>query len=179
MSSTGEVTSFGADVQEAYWASLLSTNGFKVPHANSGVLIGGDTSKPEMAFIAKTLVDLGFKLYCSSPDAETYLKGLLYVTAKRIFFPTKDKRLLHEVFNDIQCVIDLSKTRGKDFTNENYVARGNAVDFGLPLLNSASSAKLWVEALQRKIPQGELRKYEEGRISPEVRSWKEFIGRTV
>ena len=58
MASTGEVTSFGADIQEAYWASLPSTTGFEVPRANSGVLIGGDTSKPEMAFIAKTLVDL-------------------------------------------------------------------------------------------------------------------------
>ena len=179
MASTGEVASFGVDVQEAYWAALLSTTGFKVPRVNSGVLIGGDTSKPEMAVIAKTLVDLGFKLYCSSHDVEAYLKGLPYVTAKRIFFPTKDKRLLREVFDeyDIQCVINLSKTRGKGFTDEDYVARRNAVDFGLPLLNNARCAKLWVEALQKKIPQGGLRKYEEGKIPSEVRSWREFIGR--
>ena len=125
------------------------------------MLISSDTLKPEMAFIAKTLVDLGCKLYCSSPDVEAYLKGLPYVTAKQIFFPTKDKRLFDEY--DIQCVINLSKTRGKGFTDEDYVARRNPVDFGLPLLHNARCAKLWVEALQRKIPHGGLRKYEEGK----------------
>jgi carbamoyl-phosphate synthase large subunit len=125
MASTGEVASFGKDIYEAYWASLLSTTGFKVPKANSGVLIGGDISKPEMATIAKRLTDLGFKLYCSSPVVEEFLNGIPYVSAKRIFFPTKDKRKLRMVFDeyDIQCVINLAKSRGKGFTDEDYVAR--------------------------------------------------------
>jgi carbamoyl-phosphate synthase large subunit len=42
MASTGEVASFGANIQEAYWASLLSQTGFKVPRAGSGVLLGRD-----------------------------------------------------------------------------------------------------------------------------------------
>ena len=53
----------------------------------------------------------------------------------------------------------------------------NAVDFGLPLLNNARCAQLFVEALAKKIPQGGLKKYSEGRIPSEVRSWHEFIGK--
>ncbi|KAI0309955.1 carbamoyl-phosphate synthase [Amylostereum chailletii] len=175
---TGEVASFGKDVHEAYWASLLSTTGFKVPQEKSGVLIGGDVRKPEMATIAKTLTDLGFKLFCSSPIVEEFLNDLPYVSAKRIFFPTKDKRKLREVFDEynIQCVINLAKARGTSATDEDYVARRNAVDFGLPLLNDARTALLFVESLAKKMPQGGLRKYEEGRIPPEVRSWREFVG---
>lgn len=125
MASTGEVASFGKDIHEAYWASLLSTTGFKVPRANSGVLIGGDITKPEMASIAKTLTDLGFKLYCSSSQVEEFLNSIRYVTAKKIFFPTRDKRVLREVFDeyDIECVINLAKSRGKDAVDEDYVAR--------------------------------------------------------
>jgi carbamoyl-phosphate synthase large subunit len=125
MASTGEVASFGKDVHEAYWASLLSTTGFKVPRAGSGVLIGGDISKPEMAIVAKGLIDLGFKLYCSSPVVEEFLNSIPYVAAKRIFFPTKDKRKLRVVFDDyeIQCVINLAKARGTSATDEDYVAR--------------------------------------------------------
>ena len=125
MASTGEVASFGKDIHEAYWASLLSTTGFKVPRAGSGVLIGGDISKPEMVTIAKGLIDLGFKLYCSSPVVEEFLNNIPYVVAKRIFFPTKDKRKLREVFDDfeIQCVINLAKSRGTSATDEDYVAR--------------------------------------------------------
>ncbi|KAI0343726.1 carbamoyl-phosphate synthase [Trametopsis cervina] len=179
MASTGEVASFGKDIHEAYWAALLSQTGFKVPRQGSGVLIGGDISKPEMATVAKSLIDCGFKLYCSSPVVEEFLNDLPYVSAKRIFFPTRDKRKLREVFDeyDIECVINLAKARGKDALDEDYVARRNAVDFGLPLLNNARCAQLFVESLAKKIPQGGLKKYTEGRIPSEVRSWREFVGK--
>lgn len=136
MASTGEVASFGRDVYEAYWASLLSTTGFKVPRANSGVLIGGDVRKPEMARIAKKLTDLGFKLYCSSPVVEEHLNSIPYVAAKRIFFPGNDKRKLRVVFDEyeIQMVINLSKSRGLTFTDEDYVAR-RYVPFIFPFLS--------------------------------------------
>lgn len=63
MASTGEVASFGKDIHEAYWAALLSVNGFKLPRPNSGFLIGGDINRPEMTVVAKNLINLGFKLY--------------------------------------------------------------------------------------------------------------------
>lgn len=53
----------------------------------------------------------------------------------------------------------------------------NAVDFGLPLLNNARCAQLFVESLAKKIPQGGLRPYTEGHIPSEVRSWSEFVGK--
>ncbi|TDL23038.1 carbamoyl-phosphate synthase [Rickenella mellea] len=179
MASTGEVASFGKDIYEAYWASLLSTTGFKIPRAGSGMLIGGDISKPEMKVVAKRLSDLGFKLYCSSPVVEEFLNNPPYLACKRIFFPTKDKRKLREVFDEyeIQCVINLAKSRGQTFTDEDYVARRNAVDFGLPLLNNAQCAQLFVESLARKIPEGGLKSYREGRIPSEVKSWAEFVGK--
>ncbi|PCH35626.1 carbamoyl-phosphate synthase [Wolfiporia cocos MD-104 SS10] len=179
MASTGEVASFGKDIREAYWAALLSTTGFKVPRPNTGVLIGGDVTTPEMKTVAKGLFDLGFKLYCSSPVVEEFLNSIQYVSAKKIFFPTKDKRKLREVFDeyDIECVVNLAKSRGRDASDEDYVARRNAVDFGLPLLNNPRCAQLFVEALAQKIPQGGLRKYTEGRIPSEVRSWREFVGK--
>jgi carbamoyl-phosphate synthase large subunit len=198
MASTGEVASFGRDVHEAYWASLLSTTGFKVPREKSGILIGGDVRTPEMSTIATTLTNLGFRLFCSSQAVEEVLNDLPYVSAKRIFFPTKDKRKLREVFDefDIQCVINLARDRGKSLTDEDYVARRcvsllvlhlrtlrlticelrNAVDFGLPLLNNPRTAQLFVESLAKKLPEGGLRKYVEGRIPSEVKSWREFIG---
>lgn len=52
----------------------------------------------------------------------------------------------------------------------------NAVDFGLPLLNNARTAQLFVESLAKKFPQGGLRGYTEGHIPSEVRSWREFVG---
>lgn len=116
MASTGEVASFGADVHEAYWASLLSTTGFRVPEAYKGVLLGGDISKPQLKTIARMLYDLGFKLYCSNAEVERFLNEIPHVTAKKIWFPKTDKRKLREVFDEyeLQFVVNLANRRGQD-----------------------------------------------------------------
>jgi carbamoyl-phosphate synthase large subunit len=125
MASTGEVAAFGRSVHEAYWASLLSQTGFKLPRPNSGVLLGGDIDVPEMRTVATGLVELGFKLYTSSAKVEEFLNSIPYVSAQKIFFPTKDKRKLREVFDeyDIECVVNLSRERPKNASDEDYVAR--------------------------------------------------------
>lgn len=181
MASTGEVASFGVDVAEAYWASIASTTGFRVPEAYKGVLLGGDISKPQLASCAQKLSKLGFKLYCSNPQVEEFLNSLPQVSAKRIFFPLKDKRKLREVFDEyeVQFVINLAAARGKDTVDEDYVARRNAVDFGLPLLNEARTAELFVDALGRKLAQDGLQGYVEGHIPSEVRSWRSFVPETT
>ena len=125
MASTGEVASFGKDVREAYWASLMSTTGFKLPRPGKGILIGGDVNKPEMATISQGLLELGFKLYCSSEEVEVYLNNLPNVICKKILFPKKDKRKLRQVFDEfeIQCVINIAKSRATTVVDEDYVAR--------------------------------------------------------
>ncbi|KAF8320500.1 carbamoyl-phosphate synthase [Clavulina sp. PMI_390] len=181
MASTGEVACFGENIYDAFWTSLLSTTGFRKPRPGSGVLVGGDITKPEMRTIAKGLTDLGFKLFCTSQEVEDFLNEDTYIRCKKIFFPKKDKRKLREVFDDydIQLVFNIAKARGADALDEDYVARRNAVDFGFPLLNNARTAQLFVEAMAQKIPKGSLRPYTEGRIPSEVQSWSEFVGHKV
>ncbi len=132
-----------------------------------------------MATVAKGLSDLGFKLYCSSAVVEEFLNSLPHISkVEKIFFPLKDKRKLREVFDeyDIQSVVNLAKSRGRDTVDEDYVARRNAVDFGVPLINHPLLAQIYVEALAKKIAKGELNGYQEGRIPSEVKTWSEFIG---
>ena len=68
MGSTGEIAAFGRNVHEAFWAACLSQTNFKAPRLGSGILLGGDVSRPQFPQIVKRLSDLGFKLYCSSPE---------------------------------------------------------------------------------------------------------------
>lgn len=177
MASTGEVAAFGRNIHEAYWASLASTTGFRVPQAKKGVLLGGDVEKPELRLVAEKLYNLGFHLYCSNENVAEMINAIPHVSARRIWFPLKDKRKLREVFDEyeIQFVINLSKTRGHNTVDEDYVARRNAVDFGLPLINEPRTAQLFVETLEQRMPQGCLNSYMEGHIPSEVRSWREFV----
>ena len=177
MASTGEVASFGKDLYEAAWASISSQTAFRVPQAKSGVLLGGDVTKPQFKQIAQKLYDLGFKLYCSDAGVEEYLNSLPNLKAKKIAFPVKDKRRLREVFDEyeINIVVNLAKFRGRDLLDQDYVARRNAVDFGIPLLNEPRSALLFVEALAARMPHGCLDGWTEGRIPSEVQPWKHFV----
>lgn len=77
---------------------------------------------------------------------------------------------------DIQQVINLAKARGRDMVDPDYVARRNAVDFGLPLVTNPLLAELWVRAYAYKLHKGELEGYVEGRVPTEVKPWSEFIG---
>ena len=53
-------------------------------------------------------------------------------------------------------MINLAKGRAKDTLDEDYVARRNAVDFGVPLINNPLLADLYVQALGRKMKLGEV-----------------------
>ena len=111
MASTGEVASFGKDIHEAYWAALLSVNGFKLPRPHSGILLGGDINRPEMAVVAANLMRLGFHLYThcklnrrlsrvsadhSAPEVTAHINDQPYLSIKKIMVPVKDKRKLRE-----------------------------------------------------------------------------------
>jgi carbamoyl-phosphate synthase large subunit len=136
MSSTGEVACFGKDLVEAYWASIQSTMNFKVPQPGSGILIGGNTQKPEIKAILQYLAPMGYKLYATTPKTAQELEALVDgVNVAVIEFPKTDKRKLREVFegNDIKGVFNLADKRAEDLLDDDYVMRRNAVDFNIPL----------------------------------------------
>lgn len=174
MASTGEVAAFGTDVKEAYWTALQSVQNFKVPKPGNGVLFGGDTSKPEMATVAKILAPLGYKLYASNSAVKTHIDAELgseHVTV--IEFPKTDKRKLREVFQkySIDAVVNLASTRGRDVLDEDYVQRRNCVDFNIPLFNDPKCAVLFCQALEAKLPT-----LSNGGVPTEVRRWSDFVG---
>jgi carbamoyl-phosphate synthase large subunit len=140
MASTGEVACFGADVREAYWAAIQSTQNFRVPRPGNGILLGGDTTKPEIFTVAKDLSGLGYKLFAVSPTVKSALEEQIEgISVEAIEFPKTDKRKLREVFQkyNIDAVINLASERGKTQLDEDYVMRRNSVDFNVPLVNDA------------------------------------------
>jgi len=84
MASTGEVASFGKDIHEAYWAALLSVNGFKLPRPHSGILLGGDINRPEMAVVAANLMRLGFHLYTHCKLTASWVESLLTIQPPKL-----------------------------------------------------------------------------------------------
>ncbi|OBZ69671.1 Carbamoyl-phosphate synthase arginine-specific large chain [Grifola frondosa] len=179
MASTGEVASFGQDIHEAYWASLLSTTGFKIPRPNTGVLIGGDITKPEMRTVAKHCLTWVSNSTALPPLSRS--SSITFPTFRRSVSSSPRRtnascaRCLMIMTSSVSSTSPSPGERMPQ-TRTTSLDGDNAVDFGLPLLNNARCAQLFVESLAKKIPQGGLKKYTEGRIPSEVRSWREFVG---
>ena len=137
MASTGEIACFGKDLVEAYWASLQSTMNFKMPEPGSGILFGGNVSKPWLTQVADYLSPLGYKFFAAGNDVKEFLESSCKnnVSVEVIEFPTEDKRALREVFEkyDVRGVFNLAQERGRTTVDVDYVMRRNAVDFGVPL----------------------------------------------
>merc|ERR1712130_51455 len=100
--------------------------------------------------------------------------------ASKIFFPLKDKAKLYEAFENanIQLVINLCRSRAPNTGDENYVARRNAVDFGIALATNPNLAKLWVETLKHKKDSQSMGAYQEGSIPKDIQSWREWVPNT-
>lgn len=135
MSSTGEMACFGKDLVDAYWASFQSTMNFRLPQPGEGLLFGGDTTTGSLVQIAKYVHPLGYKFYAANPEVKEILEAQTDAKVEVIEFPKQDKRKLREVFEkyDIRGVFNLAKYRASSVTDEDYVMRRNAVDFGVPL----------------------------------------------
>lgn len=170
MSSTGEIACFGKDVIEAYWASLQSTMNFRMPEPGEGILLGGSTQLPELPKIVEYLRPLEYKFFAANEEVKVHLEKS-GASVEVLEFPVTDKNALRGVFekNNIKGVFNIAKTRGKTLTDQDYVMRRNAVDFGVPLFMEAKTALLFAQCMNAKLPR------QEG-VPPEVRSWSEFTG---
>jgi carbamoyl-phosphate synthase large subunit len=178
MASTGEVASFGKDIHDAYWAALLSVNGMKLPAKNSGILLGGDVSRPEMLEVAKNLINLGFQLFTYDAQVEKLINDEPYLAIKKILVPVKDKKKLREILeeHEIQTVINMARSRAATTLDEDYASRRAAVDFGIPLINNPKLAVLFTETLEKKFLKSNPMPYVEGFKPTEVGSWRDFVG---
>ena len=136
MSSTGEIACFGADLIEAYWASLQSTMNFRCPEPGEGILLGGSPELSELAGVVEQLLPLKYQFYAASPAVKAHIeKEVPGAQVTVVEFPVKDKNALRKVFEryDIKGVFNIAKSRAESLVDEDYVMRRNAVDFGVPL----------------------------------------------
>lgn len=172
MSSTGEIACFGRDLLEAYWTTLQSTMNFKVPKPGSALLLGGDVANDTLADIAKILAGLKYKILTAKKEVHSYLQKH-GVPNKTITLAKDDKRKLGEQFKELNIsgVINLARARAESLSDEDYVMRRNAIDFGIPLFNEPRTAMLFARALHAKLPQLGAKE-----VPPEVRRWSEFVG---
>eukprot|EP00577_Skeletonema_sp_RCC1716_P004026 CAMPEP_0113386096 /NCGR_PEP_ID=MMETSP0013_2-20120614/7825_1 /TAXON_ID=2843 ORGANISM="Skeletonema costatum, Strain 1716" /NCGR_SAMPLE_ID=MMETSP0013_2 /ASSEMBLY_ACC=CAM_ASM_000158 /LENGTH=1523 /DNA_ID=CAMNT_0000268911 /DNA_START=186 /DNA_END=4757 /DNA_ORIENTATION=+ /assembly_acc=CAM_ASM_000158 len=147
MASTGEVACFGANKEEAFLKSLLST-GFSMPKKN--ILLSVQSSlENEMTHSAYQLHELGYNLFATKATGEVLQKNGVPCTI--VGYPTeKDGSDMTNALDMIRekdiCMVVNVPTYESKRLEDNFLMRRSAVDFGIPLMTNMNLFKVFADA---------------------------------
>jgi carbamoyl-phosphate synthase large subunit len=164
MASTGEVGCLGEDFEEAFLKALLSV-GFRLPIASVLLSTGPIADKAAFLESARTLRDMGVKLYATGGTA-AFLREH-GVDSVRLHWPTDVRSpnvLQHLQERRLDLVINIPKNSAEEELANDYLIRRKAADFGIPLITNIQLAQRFVEAISKK-SLAELR----------IKSWQEYV----
>ena len=147
MASTGEVACFGANKEEAFLKSLLST-GFSMPKKN--ILLSVQSSlENDMTHSAYQLHELGYNLFATKATGEVLHKNGIPCTI--VGYPTEkddsdEPNALDMIREKDICMVVNVPTYESKRLEDNYLMRRSAVDFGIPLMTNMNLFKVFADA---------------------------------
>jgi carbamoyl-phosphate synthase large subunit len=154
MTSTGEVGCLGDSLEEAWLEAALSV-GFKLPKKNVLISIGGEEPKVKLLPDLQELSEAGFTLYATR-DTQAFLAEH-GVPATRVAKVSEAGLLdggpdvVDLIRNQrVECVINVPKRAAETHDaalTDGYHIRRTAADVGVPLVNDAELARLFLRAL--------------------------------
>ncbi len=162
MVSTGEVACFGKSIHEAFLKAIIST-GFKIPKKSVLLSIKGDENRFRCIDWIKKLQNMNFKIYATEHTSEFLWKNGI---ENQILFKIHEKiepNVRTFVINkEIDLVINIPFSYDKLEFDDSYEIRRLAVDLSIPLITNIQLARLFVEAIDKK-------------VELEIKSWDEYI----
>jgi len=164
MASTGEVACFGDNLEEAFLKAMISV-GFKIPRQSILLSIGKLEDKADFINSAKTLTDMGFKLYATKGTHEllnqSNIKTTLVYKAQEKQSPNLLKYLQQKKFD---LVINVPRNYSHEEVTAGYLIRRAAIDLNIPLITNLQVAKLIVKTLKLLTP-----------ADIKIKSWDEYV----
>ena len=148
MTSTGEAACLGDSLEEAWYKAAIST-GFVLPRKSVLVSIGGDAHKVKLLDSLRALAAAGFELYATD-GTHRFLEanGIKSQLAHKVSegkVPSVVDLILGKV---VGCVLNIPKRTADEATlTDGYYIRRSAADIGVPLVNDAELARLFVRTL--------------------------------
>jgi len=156
MLSTGEAACLGENFADAFLKALLSAE-FELPRDGSSVLItvGGEQMKREVVPLARTLWELGFKIYATEHTADVFRKaGLNSITVlHKVKESEKKPNILDYLMKrKISLVINIPSNNSDgekdEIWEDEYIIRRLAVEFNIPVVTTLELASALVRAIK-------------------------------
>jgi carbamoyl-phosphate synthase large subunit len=168
MTSTGEAACLGDSLEDAYLKALIST-GFRLPQRSILLSIGAEEHKVKLLEGVRGLVHAGFTLYAT--DGTQAFLTAHGVPATRVNKVSEGKTpTVTDLIRarQVECVINVpTRSADEKVLTDGYHIRRTAADMGIPLVNDAELARLFLRALlqhpREKLEAKALEEYVPGR----------------
>jgi carbamoyl-phosphate synthase large subunit len=151
MTSTGEAACLADSLEEAWLKAAIST-GLRLPKKTILISIGGEEPKVKLLEEIRNLTKAGFEIH-ATPGTQRFLDA--HGIASRLVHKSsaaKHPSVLDLIVDRaVECVINVPtraprQTPDYELTDGYYIRR-SAADFGLPLINDAELARVFIRAL--------------------------------
>jgi carbamoyl-phosphate synthase large subunit len=158
MLSTGEVACLGENFADAFSKALQAAE-VNIPAKDGAVLIsvGGDQErKKRVVPIAKSLAEMGFRIYATAHTAEVLNASGVNTT---VLFKIKDAQVNPNILDYLQerkidLVINVPianrQASFSDILTDGYIIRRQAVEFNIPVITNLQLAEALVDVLKKK-----------------------------
>jgi carbamoyl-phosphate synthase large subunit len=151
MASTGEVATFGDNLDEALLKSMMAV-GFRPPPPGSGILVSAGPYEGKSAFLAsaRILAARGHPLYATGGTARFLRQHGVEVRDAHWPSTGREPSALSLIRSgEVALVINIPKNYKKRELRNDYLIRRIAVDHDVPLITNLKSAGLLVQAMDR------------------------------
>lgn len=150
MTSTGEAACLGDSLEEAWLQAAIST-GFRPPKKAVLFSIGAEENKVKLLSEIQDLARAGFELYATGGTHAFLEKHGVKARFAHKFSEHQSPSVVDLITGrTVECVVNVpSRTADETTLTDGYYIRRSAADFGVPLVNDAELARLFIRALLR------------------------------
>ncbi len=145
MKSTGEVMGIDSSFGVAFAKSQFGA-GQNLPLKGTVFISLRDKDKRPMIHVAKSLVDLGFKILATEGTAEVFQRN--GVPAQRIFKISEGRLNILDYIKNGEVQLIINTPSGKTPRQHEISIRTTAVAYGIPLITTASAASAVVNGIE-------------------------------
>ena len=145
MKSTGEVMGIAATFGEAFWKAQLGA-GQNLPSQGNVLLSVKNKDKRNVAFIAKKLSDLGFKLIATKGTGKILINSGLEV--RFVNKVSEGRPHIVDMIKNGEVNLIINTPRGRNPKLDEVAIRANAVSYKIPYTTTISGAQAVVNAIE-------------------------------
>lgn len=145
MQSTGEVMGIDENFDKAFYKAQACAMTELPKKGNVLFTVGKPQDKKELAPFAKILVDLGFKLYCTSGTRKVLKKyGIPSIEVPKV----RDNPKILELMRNKELDLVINIHRGTHPKSDAYKIRRTAIELGIPYITTVTATKAAINSIK-------------------------------